>query len=402
MAIHVYQVQSTLSQVTRNHTDAYLKKVSDAIGETLSLCDIEAFATLPFGLVFVASGGSEGLFLEQYEKFAHRPCYILTSGESNSLAASMEILSYLHQKGKQGEIIHGSIDDVAVRISQLRKASDAIVSLKGTRSGVVGKPSSWLIASSDNGTEYANKLGIELVHIPIEELVYEHGKEDYPKNEHTAKLLGMGYDSAEMARALNVYGALLRLVEKYQLNALTVRCFHLLETIGTTGCVGLAILNAQGICAGCEGDVPSLISMQILNAVSGESVFLCNPSRIDTNNGEMVLAHCTLPLNMPSSIRLMTHYESDMGVALAGHIPQETATIFKTSSSLERYYAKKGTIIDNLCETHLCRTQIKLKLDDFTYFLKRPINNHHLVCLGDHTGVLEEFFIQISGGTNIA
>ena len=36
--------------------------------------------------------------------------------------------------------------------------------------------------------------------------------------------------------------------------------------------------------------------------------------------GEMVLAHCTLPMNMPESYRLSTHYESGIGVAVAGHV----------------------------------------------------------------------------------
>ena len=51
--------------------------------------------------------------------------------------------------------------------------------------------------------------------------------------------------------------------------------------------------------------------------------------------------------------------------------------------------------MENLHEDCLCRTQIRLALDDFSYFLTRPINNHHLVCLGDHTAALEQFFAQI-------
>ena len=35
---------------------------------------------------------------------------------------------------------------------------------------------------------------------------------------------------------------------------MTVRCFDLLGRIGTTGCLALAILNAEGIPAACEGD----------------------------------------------------------------------------------------------------------------------------------------------------
>ena len=395
MAICVYKVQSTLSQVTQDHIHDYLHAIEAELGDELRMVSMEEFAQQDFGLVFVASGGSEGIFLSQYEQISDKPVYILTSGESNSLAASMEILSYLHQHGKAGEIIHGSLSHVAQRIRALQRSTAALKQLNGAVMGVIGAPSDWLIASSDDDAAYRAKLGLSLKHIPIEELIEEANKGGYPENEWTRQLKGKGWDAAEMEKALNVYGALKRIVEKYGLSGVTVRCFDLLGTVKTTGCLGLAILNAEGICAGCEGDVPSLISMAILHAVSGQPVFLCNPSRIDTASGTMVLAHCTLPINMPSDYILKTHYESDIGVALAATIPEETCTIFKTSNDLNRHFAKAGKIVENLHEDCLCRTQIRLALDDFSYFLTRPINNHHLVCLGDHTAALEQFFAQI-------
>lgn len=395
MAVCVYKVQSTLSQVTQDHIHDYLHSIEAVLGEELRLVSMDEFSKQDFGLVFVASGGSEGIFLSQYEQISDRPVYILTSGESNSLAASMEILSYLQQHGKPGEIIHGDVRHVAERIHALQRAALALKQLNGAVMGVIGDPSDWLIASSDDDTAYRARLGLSLKHIPISELIEETEKGGYPENEWTRALKGRGWDAAEMEKALNVYGALERIVEKYGLSGLTVRCFDLLGTVRTTGCLGLAILNAKGIYAGCEGDVPALISMAILGAVSGQPVFLCNPSRIDTAAGNMVLAHCTLPMNMPSDYVLRTHYESDMGVALAGTIPEETCTIFKASNDLNRHFAKAGRIIENLHEDCLCRTQIRLALDDFSYFLTRPINNHHLVCLGDHTAALEQFFAQI-------
>ena len=59
------------------------------------------------------------------------------------------------------------------------------------------------------------------------------------------------------------------------------------------------------------------------------------------------------------------------------------------------FFAKRGKITENLHESCLCRTQIKLKLDDFSYFLTNPINNHHLVCCGDYADALNEFFALI-------
>ena len=40
----------------------------------------------------------------------------------------------------------------------------------------------------------------------------------------------------------------------------------------------------------------------------------------------------------------------------------------------------------------LCRTQVKVALDDFSYFLTEPINNHHILCRGKHAADAEAFF----------
>ena len=106
----------------------------------------------------------------------------------------------------------------------------------------------------------------------------------------------------------------------------------------------------------------------------------------------MVLAHCTLPVNLPREMQLTTHFESGIGVAIAGTIPEGTCTVFKAGSDLGRFFAKAGTIEKNLREAALCRTQIQVKLDDLAYFLTDPIQNHHLVCTGDFTDEIKEFF----------
>ena len=138
--------------------------------------------------------------------------------------------------------------------------------------------------------------------------------------------------------------------------------------------------------------MPSALSMAILGELSQQPVFMCNPSRIDTRAGNMVLAHCTLPVNMPREMQLTTHFESGIGVAIAGNIPEGTCTVFKAGADLSRYYAKAGMIEKNLRETSLCRTQIQVTLDDMSYFLTDPIQNHHLVCNGDYTDEIREFF----------
>lgn len=395
MSVIMYELRNPMSQVSEEQTNAFLAPIAHYLGETMERKGLDEFLQSDFGLIYVASGGSEEPFRKIWDRMGDRPCYLLASSESNSLASSLEILSFLQQRGQHGEILHGDPEKVAQRIRTLATAAKAKAMLHGMRLGIIGTPSDWLIASRADESALMEKLGIKLIDIPMQELLETILEKPVLENKWTAQLRAMGYASTEMDKALTVYAAIRRLVERYQLGAVTVRCFDLLGSVKTTGCLALAILNAEGIYAGCESDVPSTVSMAILGAVSAEPVFMCNPNRIDAKSGHMVLAHCTLPLNMAFETTLTTHYESNIGVAIAGSIHEGICTIFKAAGDLSRYFAKAGRIQGNLREPTLCRSQIQVTLDDFSYFLRKPISNHHLVCQGDHTAALQEFFAML-------
>ena len=387
-----YQIKSPLSQITEERMHRYIDSLSDALGEKLEKVSLDQYLADDFALLYVASGGSEGYFLEVFDQLKSRHCYILTSGDSNSLAASMEILSFLKKHGGSGEILHGDIEQVAGRICALKNAHRAKASLKGKKLGCIGKPSDWLIASDYAPRAMMDKLGMGFVSIEMSELLTEIAKESYPENRYTDLFKKQAFDKAEIEKALYVYGAFKRLVEKYDLCGVSVRCFDLLDTVKTTGCLGLSILNAEGIYGGCEGDVPALLSMAVLGTVTGEPLFMCNPSRFDTKAGTAVFAHCTIPVTMLKSFCFNTHFESGIGVAVQGTFEEGPCTIFKCEGDLSRFHAQEGTILDMPWSDMLCRTQIKVKLDDFSYFLTNPINNHHVLCRGNHAADMEAFF----------
>ena len=105
-----------------------------------------------------------------------------------------------------------------------------------------------------------------------------------------------------------------------------------------TGCIALAQLNADGYVAGCEGDVPAMLSMYIGRSLLGVSGFQANPSRIDPQTGEILFAHCTVPFDMVSRYAFDTHFESGIGVGVRGHIPEGPVTVFKVSGDLSRRF----------------------------------------------------------------
>jgi L-fucose isomerase-like protein len=155
----------------------------------------------------------------------------------------------------------------------------------------------------------------------------------------------------------------------------------------------VSLLNEEGIIAGCEGDVPALISMMVLNYLTGEPAFMANPSSVDVWNNQAILAHCTLPLHMASKYNLDTHFESGLGVGIKGIIQTGKGTIFKLSGDLRRMFVSGINIRENLNNPNLCRTQIRVEIDEnVNYFLKDPIGNHHIVCRGDYSGLIKEFF----------
>ena len=110
----------------------------------------------------------------------------------------------------------------------------------------------------------------------------------------------------------------------------------------------------------------------------------------------MILAHCTLPLDMVDKYYLDTHFESGIGVAVKGYLKEEKVTIFKLSRNLKDYFVTSGRILRNLEESNLCRTQIEVAVDcGINYFLTRPYGNHHVVIYGDHVDAIEEYMTKI-------
>lgn len=371
MNIAIYTITSELHDA--KSIDATTRAFLESLDITYDMRDndFSDYGSHALDLIYIRTGGTEGIFkplLPQLQQQSKRPFYLLTSGKSNSLAASMEILSYLNQQGIIGEIIHGSTAYIHHRIKVLEQAGEARSKMKGCRLGLIGEPSDWLISSRFDRTIVKERLGIELVYIPMKELL-------------------------EMPNVKKIYEALKELVEKYQLQGFTLRCFDLLTTIRDTGCMALAKLNAEGIVAGCEGDVPAMLSMKIIQALTGVSGFQANPATIDPEKGEMLFAHCTIPLNMVERYELDTHFESGIGVGIRGYMKEGPVTIFKVAGDLSRYFIAEGTLVRNQAKPDLCRTQQVIELDDkgqTRYFLTQPIGNHHIIVPGHLKELLEE------------
>lgn len=406
MNIELFTLTSPIhnpSVVDRN-TQEFLEAISKDAGCHFEMKGqhFEDYQTADLPLIYVRTGGTEAIF-RQVEKLVDGKVRLLTSGKSNSLAASMEILSYLNRQGRKGEILHGCPSYIAGRIREEYVISQAKKALRGTRLGIIGQPSDWLIASGVDRTVVKEKLGIELVEIPITELVEMAQKANLSiplVDDQLEERISAHFDRHATSglvsykeNSMRIYRALDDLVRKYTLSGFTIRCFDLLSSMENTGCLALALFNSRGIPATCEGDIPSMLTMAIGNALTGFSGFQANPAQIDPEKNEMLLAHCTVPLNMVRNHVYDTHFESGIGLAVHGELPEGPATLVKFSGQLDRLYAKDVELLKNQYEKDLCRTQIVVKGENFSeYFLNNPIGNHHVVFSGHFARLFDSFF----------
>ena len=218
--------------------------------------DFSDFNESEMSVIFVRTGGTEGKFKKVFPQIKGY-VRLLTSGMSNSLAASMEILSFLRQNGRKGEILHGSSSYIAEHLKRDFIVEQARTKLNGTRLGVIGAPSDWLIASDVNREAVSSKLGVEFVDITINELVDNYNditEESAEWQEITSGKVYKDFNANAPERlvkyrdgAFRIYLAIGRLIDKYRLNGFTLRCFDLLSLVKNTGCMALAMYNAQGI-----------------------------------------------------------------------------------------------------------------------------------------------------------
>ena len=395
MKLNLITFASSLATRESIFTDHH--ELLDAIKEKYDVQYIfpeELGKPLPEGatMVLVGSGGVEEMVKANINRLPHY-VVLIADGLKNSLAASLEILSWMRQNDRHGRVLHGPTGFIMQGIDDYATAHDAISRLKGKRVGVIGKPSGWLIASNVDYAAMRNRWGVEMVDVPLDEVV--KGYEAIPDSEvqditdeFINKAVGMKEPSRdEVVKAMRLYRSVKGIVERYRLDAFTLNCFDLIPTTHTTGCVALALLNQEGIPAGCEGDEQTLLTMLVVQAVTGEMTFMANPSKIlDNAAHEMVFAHCTIAPAMTDRYIVRDHYESLSGVAVEGIFDPMEMTIIKCGgAAMERYFISKAQLLECTTNPNMCRTQLHLRLDEsLDYFLERSIGNHHVIVRGNH------------------
>jgi L-fucose isomerase-like protein len=267
------------------------------------------------------------------------------------------------------------------------------------RLGRIGVPSDWLVASMPSAELVQATWGPAVVDVPMEEVFAALRDADTGE---TKRVRDHVMTAAEAVRepsprdledAARVTVALGAVVRAHRLDACAVRCFDLVTEASTTGCLALSWLQDEGIVAGCEGDVPATLTMLWVQLTTGRPGFMANPQDIDPAAGTLWLAHCTIARRLVSRYSLRSHFESSLGVGIAGDLPPGPATVARVGGTdLRALFVSDAEIVGSGDSPGRCRTQVQVRLAaDVRELLTRPLGNHHVLAPGHWANDLREY-----------
>ena len=345
----------------------------------------------------ISTGGVENIFLDLLKRnLVGTNVTLIADGRFNSLAASMEILTYLNNNNIKAFIAYGSNEEISARLKEHphvdfvnEQCGSAALSLSGDKIAVFGEPSDWLIASNVDRDFLKQKFYIDFVDIPLETLFRRFSLID----DNMVEFLATDFQAVtsrgetterDILDSLKIYLAINQICQENNCTCATVRCFSIIEKLKATGCLALALLNDEGIDAACEGDLQSLLSMILVRRVTGMPSFMANPSAMSKDNHTTTFAHCTVPTTMCRRYGFRSHFESQCGLAVAGEFsPSEVYTIFKWGGEkLDRFFVEEAVSVVAPSNENLCRSQLTLNFYNPEYMLNNPIGNHHIIVKG--------------------
>lgn len=379
-----------LSSSLRGHAElllgAVLKRFSEGTGVELSVKTAEEMRQEPLLVLLHLTGGTEHLALE-FTKGQKAPVLLLAHRSHNSLPAALETLARLQEEGRKAWLV---LENCGEELRAFAGIAALAREIRGKRAGLIGGPSPWLVASSPPPSLLREKLGVEVVELSLEVL-----KKFFPAE---ASFLpegeGVGVGEAEQRMAGRVYAGLKALISEFGLSAVSLACFGLL-TENCTACWALARLSDEGFPGGCEGDLPALLGLWLGRILTGSPGFMANPAEVDLKRERVLLAHCTVPLSVVESFVLRTHFESGIGLAVAGKLLPGPYTLFRFGGKrLEKAFIVEGTVLPEAPgREDLCRTQVWFKMPKgaIQKLLREPLGNHHVLIPGHHRRTLTLF-----------
>ncbi len=214
--------------------------------------------------------------------------------------------------------------------------------------------------------------------------------------------------------SVRMFLAIKKICEENGYSAVAFSCWpKLMPLKGMTGCLINAMLNNEGIVAGCEADALSTVSMLALKYFAGTSTVVMDLPKFDTEDNSLMLWHCgTSPFDMADGrgVTLDRHYFADytseerykdVGPITDVVFKPGDLTVFRFTGEGDHFYYFTGEVFNEGKKTfHGSRGWVKnvrlydepIKiLDLMNTFLLNGLPHHYPMVLKDVGKYIEEF-----------
>ena len=328
-------------------------------------------------ILFFLSGGSE---LNAIRQVSEGHFYILIGSQhDNAYASATEVKAYLNDRNIPSILLDEEEAETSTILNKFFTVNGALKSLHGKRLGQIGQVSDWLISSSIPAELLDSKFGIKLHVLPWNELAH------FTEFSASAPFLDSfaGSTNLDLTETAKVNQMLTDTIQKWNLDAITVECFPMVQKDCVTACLPLARFNNTGIPAGCEGDHTAIAAMMLCKELTGIIPWIANINKV--TDEVCMFSHCTIAPGLVSDFSVKTHFETGKGTAIEGKFKGDLVTIFRFDNKLSKAFIATANIIGRPKSTTACRTQIEVKLTNAEVKLLResPLGNHHLIYPGD-------------------
>lgn len=156
------------------------------------------------------------------------------------------------------------------------------------------------------------------------------------------------------------------LLEKYRAEAITINCLGGFYSgkLKAYPCLGFVELLNTGLVGACEADLPSTVTMVIMNHLAGRPGYISDPV-IDTSKREIVYAHCVAttkpfgPQGPANAYEILTHSEDRRGASVRSFLPigYLTSTI-EIYPDQQKILFHQGVAAENVVSDRACRTKL--------------------------------------------
>lgn len=164
-------------------------------------------------------------------------------------------------------------------------------------------------------------------------------------------------------------------------------------------CLAFVNLRDEGVPAGCEADILSLLLMVILHHLTDRPSFMGGIEIDPADNDNLIISHCVFPRKMagyktaPVSYVLRDYHGEKFMGSLTAYVEMksgEMVTLGRLSGNLKTMFLTTGVITGQKDIPNDCRNIVKVKIGNAREFIHRTSGCHHVMVYGDYKEKIEE------------